>query len=66
MPIFLQAVEEGQNHGGIQGFDLEGDRLGLQMLFGILQQQTKRVPVTGCRLRTNVLVLHQVLDKELL
>jgi hypothetical protein len=66
MSVFLQAVKEGQNHGGIQCFDREGNRLGLQMLFGILKKQSKRVTVTRRRLRTDMLVLQQVLDKELL
>src|SRR6266436_5724643 len=57
MSIFLQAVEEGQNHGGIQCFNLESDRLGLQMLFDILKKQAKRVTVTRRRLRTDMLVL---------
>ena len=60
--IVLNAIEERQDHGGVQRRDFKGSGFDLEIY--VLKQQAKLVSIPGNRLRASALVLRRVLGKK--
>jgi hypothetical protein len=64
MPIVLQAIEKRQDQRGIPCADSYCGGFGLQFFVRVLKEETKCIAIAGYRLRTDALMLEQMLNKE--